>query len=335
MMSMKNLKTDMDKTYLYIADSDILSKKLSQQIYSILSICGSEADLKQLMDAFSTALDNLNVDTSESIASWISNDDNLGKFMDCLTIKNSLPKLSLSCLVSNHSFAMMIGYVNAISDNLNINDPDIARIIESIYPDFTKKCMPLLLKNKEIDVTEELFLNLKNCLYNCQEPKGMNSLLKSFLPIQSQRNNIKDLCGKLFPDLSIFDYIQYLNIFEKLNGDCLISDIYASSHSSLSLRKSGTIKSKVQKSKSIIDEDKSIQIFDTEQTSLLFAKLIAINDYVWNRLSTEVSSNTLNENEKYLIMSLWMLFIGNYSSWILSNMEYKRLYAIFEELRNK
>lgn len=328
-------KIDMNKKKIYIADSDILSKKISQQIYSILCLCGNEADIQKLIVSFNKALDNLNVETPENISFWVSNDDNLSKFMDCLTAKNDLKDICLSCLVSNHTFAMMVSYIKAITGNLNIIDPDIARTIESIYPQFENKCIPLFSKDIDMEVIEEIFLSFKKCLSYNQDSKGKNYLLKSFLPIQIQYNNVKELCDKLFTDMSMTDYIQYVNILKKLNDNCQSSNLYASDHSNISLRKSITIKSIVEQSEPVISDISLMQQFDNEQISLLLSKLIALNDFAWNRLCTESSSNDLTDNEKYLIISLWLLFMGDYSSWMLSNTEYKRLSSIFEELSNK
>lgn len=328
-------KIDMDKKNIYIADSDILSKRISRQVYSILCLCGNEADVLQLTASFYKAFESLNIETSENISCWVSNDDNLSNFMDCLTAKIELTDICMSCLVSNHSFAMMVGYVKAITSNLNIIDPDIARTIESIYPQFEKKCIPLFSKDIDIEVTEEIFQGFKKCLSYNQESKGKNFFLKSFLPVQVQYKNVKELCDKLFTDVSMSDYIQYVNIFKKLNVGCQPSNIYASEHSNISLRKSITIKSVVEQSEPIISDINLIQQFNNDQISILLSKLIAINDFAWNRLCTESSSNDLTDNEKYLIISLWLLFMGDYSSWMLSNAEYKRLSSIFEELSNK
>lgn len=325
----------MDKNYIYIADSNILPQKGNQQIYSILCMCGSEKDVLQFAATINNAFENLDVETQENIANWISDDDNMSKFMECLNVKNEMSKLRLSCLISNHSFAMMISYLKAVTESLDISNLDITRTVESIYPEFEKKCIPLFLENIDIDVTNELSLGLKKCLSNSQETKGKNTILKSLLPIQIQFKNVKDLCDKLFSDISMSDYIQYMNIFEKINNDCQISHIFATDHSNKSLRKSITIKSIVEQTKPIVADLAAIKPFDNERIKRLFEKFISINDYAWNRLSTEVSSKALTENEKYLIMSLWILFMGDYSSWMLSNMEYKRLSSIFEELRNK
>lgn len=328
-------KTDMDNKNIYIADSDILPKKMSHQIYSILCICGDDAKVQQMVASFNKAFDNLDIETSENISSWVSNDDNLSCFMDCLTAKNELTDISLSCLVSNHSFAMMVSYIKAITGNLNFSDPDVSRTIESIYPQFEKKCLPLFSKDIDIEVTEEIFHGFKKCLSYNQDSKGRNYLLKSFLPVQMQYNNVKDLCDKLFTDMSMSDYIQYVNILKKLNDCCQPSNIYSSNHSNISLRKSITIKSVVEQSDPIVSDINLIQQFDNVHISLLFSKLIAINDFAWDRLCTESSSGALTDNEKYLIISLWILFMGEYSSWMLSNGDYKRLSSIFEELGNK
>lgn len=321
---------------MYIADSHILPHKNSQYIYSILSLSGSEADVLKLADSVNNAFDNLYIETPESIANWIADDDNLGNFMECLTVKNELSKLRLSCWVSNHSFAMMISYIKAITEVMDISNPDIARAIESIYSEFDRNCIPFFFKDIDIDLTRKLFQNLKKCLSFSQESKGKNLLLKSFLPIQMQYNNVKDLSDRLFSDISMSDYIQYINILKKINSDSLISDIYASNHSISSLRKSITIKSLVEESKSIVADLSIIQPLENDHITTLFEKLVCINDYAWNRLRTENATlKALTDNEKYLIISLWLLFVGDYSSWMLSNMEYKRLSSIFEELRNK
>lgn len=326
-------KIDMDIKNIYIADSHILHQENGNKIYSILCLCGSDADVLQLATSFNQVFGNLNVETPESIANWISNDENLGNLMECLTVKNELSKLRLSCLVSNHSFAMMISYIKAVSGTMDISNPDISRTLESIYPEFERKCIPLFLKDMDVDVIAELFQNMKKCLSYSQESKGKNLLLKSFLPIPMQYNNVKDLCDKLFSDLSMSDYIQYVTILEKMNNDCLISDIYASNHSNTSLRKSITVKSIVEQSQPIIADLSTIKLLDNDQIKILFKKLVGINDYAWNRLCTEGTSENLTDNEKYLTITLWILFMGDYSSWMLSNKEYKRLSSIFEELR--
>lgn len=328
-------RIDMDIKNIYIADSDILSKKISQQIYSILCLCGNEMDIQKLIVSFNKALDNLNIETPENISCWVSNDDNLSKFMDCLTANNELSDICLSCLVTNHHFAMMVGYFKAITSDLNMSDLEIARTIESVYPHFEKKCIPLFLKDIDMEVIEEIFQSFKKCLSYNQDSKGKNYLLKSFLPIQIQYNNVKELCDKLFKEMSMSDYIQYVNILKKLNSVCQPSKIYASDHSNISLRKSITIKSIVEQSEPLISDINLIQQFDNDHISLLLSKLIALNDFAWNRLCTVSSSSALTDNEKYLIISLWLLFMGDYSSWMLSNTDYKRLSSIFDELSNK
>lgn len=323
----------MDKTTIYIVDSDILSNTMSRHVYSILGICGRESDIQQLTDSINSAFENLDIGDPEGIKKWLSENGNVGSFMECLTLKKNLPGLRLSCLVSNQMFSMMISYINAITDSLDMSNPEISNTIESIYPDFEKKCIPLLLNKIDMEATEALFVGFKNCLFGGQGPKGKKLIERSYIPIQMQYNNIKDLCDKLFSDMSLTSYIQYVSILKTMNITGQLTDIFTSSHCNVSLRKSIAIKSIVEQSELVIDDMNIIQPLNNERISLLFEKLVALNDYVWGRLCTESSSATLTDNEKYFLVSLWILFMGDYSSWMLSGLEYKRLLAIFEELR--
>lgn len=315
------------KDNLIVTDSSSITEKNIESIYGIIALSGPIEKIRNVSDLFKGKFFNEEL-TLSTFKKWMENLDNQVQLLSMFTsLYLDSHRCSFYCYISDHVYSIFLYVIRIFFPNLNYLQPLVQQELDKLYSAIDKEILSSCLLKKEINAK-----GLYSIISNTIEPKEYATLydeMNNNCNIDKFQQGLSILS---IADLSLFDYVNYIPILVKFDD---IQTVLATSHSYDGMKFCRNMNQMLNNKNECLYELEKIGESTKDFDVSFLNKLMIIVHYIWNRFHFVDSVSELNETEKLLIVTIWMLFQSQKSGWMFSIEDFRKLKQLLEEMKGK
>ncbi len=315
------------KDNLIVTDSSSITEKNIESIYGIIALSGPIEKIRNVSGLFKGKFFNEEL-TLSTFEKWMENLDNQVQLLSIFTsLYLDSQRCSFYCYISDHVYSIFLYVIRIFFPNLNYLQPLVQQELDKLYSAIDKEILSSCLLKKEINAK-----GLYTIISNTIEPKEYATLydeMNNNCNIDKFQQGLSILS---VADLSLFDYVNYSPILVKFDD---IQTVLATSHSYDGMKFYRNMNQMLNNKNECLYELEKIGESTKDFDVSFLNKLMIIVHYIWNRFHFVDSVSELNETEKLLIVTIWMLFQSQKSGWMFSIEDFRKLKQLLEEMKGK
>lgn len=322
----------MKRKSAYIADSSILSEFGTPPMCSIISLVGENEAITRVLtsisDFFGDSVFNL-----ISFESWYKTGDNSDRLLNFLmSMQDNELICSFNAYVSDHDYLMFVVYANTLFRWGKIkeiySDVDCGLIYQGLEPTLLAE----IGNSENISILEKFNHCFEDLLCKQLSKDKFSQYKEIKFPIEVQVGIWDKLKKRLASDLPILDYLQYLELLEKEQVFSKDSDVYAVHHVINTLEYLRQIDDNM--GASINTKWNIVELELNNKFVCAMTNLIAILNYTWSILHQNKSIEAIHEQDRILIIMVWLLFQSNFSKWMITSEDFFKIKNCYVSLLN-
>lgn len=315
------------KDNLIVSDSNFITADSKIQMYGIVAVSGSSDSIEKVAANFNEKIPN-GCSSLSSFENWMNDPENQNKILSILTsLYLDSNRCSFHCYISDHTFSKFLFVMRTLLPELNLGDTLVQKEIETLYIDFDKT----LLLFDSASINKDMISKVLSFIDQESKIKKLNGLCELLSKTTFNIDKIeKNLTLLSTADLSLFDYANYSHMLFILLPKFGDKVVWASEHSLVGLKFCKDTVSQVLKQGKNEFELKKICIDESDSIVMFIRRLMLLFHYSWNHFHEVEKINILNENERLIIVIIWMLFQSSNSGWMITTEDFDKLKQLLD-----
>lgn len=317
---------------IIVADSNILSEMSNYPIYGILSLSGQGGIVNRMVTMFSEFFQDQVLDV-DSFENWFNADDNGSRLLNFLmSIQNDESKCSFNAYLSDHDYLKFVVYLNTLCEWDKIKQICSNVDSEIIYQSFDSSLLSKINVCPTSSVVEEFNGRFEDLLSKQMPKEKFLQYLNLKLSLEAQTASLENLNKHVIPNLSVLDYLQYMELLDKHSVSSIDICIYASHHVTRTIASLYNLDDSLGHLKS--EKWNFIELESNPKVASVMKNLVVISNYTWNVLHKNISLEEIPKQDRMLILLVWLIFQSHFSKWMITSSDFLKIKNCYESLLN-